>query len=81
MALLRQEGYLPEITATDLLARLRDIADDRDELPGSAASLSKHLRRAETSLETQGVRIDCNRSGVERTMTITLGAPDDEDGR
>lgn len=81
MALLREHSYLPNLTATDLLAQLREIADDSEELPSSAASLSKRLRLAETSLSTQGVRIDRNRSGTERTMTITLGCSDDEEER
>ncbi len=81
LARLCQDSYLPDLTSTDLLAQLREVADDPTELPSSAAALSKRLRLAETSLATQGVRIDRNRSGAERTMTLTFGCPDAEDGR
>jgi hypothetical protein len=72
MRLLHRTPTLPNITATELLKRLREIADDPNELPGSANVFGKQLWEAQTSLSTQGVRIERHRrSSTERSMTIT----------
>jgi hypothetical protein len=72
VALLQEQKTLPNITATELLKRLREIADDPNELPGSANVFGKQLWEAQTSLSTQGVRIERHRrSSTERSMTIT----------
>jgi hypothetical protein len=58
-------------TATDLLARLRELADPGDvrTLPGSARGLTTHLRRFVPAFERVGIRLHQSREGADRQRT------------
>jgi hypothetical protein len=70
--LLRRERIITGITASGLLAKLRNEVMDPNELPHSESAFGRKLRRLETALNSIGVFIEHRRSSDARTMNITL---------